>query len=391
VDWYLRKPLYALLRASLALAHATAWAFSRLFPRAEPRPAAVRSIAAVWYWPPDYPAASRTRLGVWKPYFEREGIRFDDFHVGTMAELVREYEAGSWTTRYWFYLKTLWRRWRQLFALRGYDVVWIDRWFYPHYPLRRALFERCLRRMVPYLVIDSSDGSDYQGNPALVMDAMSLADRITVAYARLHEFYRERFPQVVRFEYPIVETGYRVRSSHRDPERFTLGWMGSPSNFAYLKSIEGELRKVAARRAFRLIVICRQEVALDVPGAEVSYHRYGDDYFELLARFDIGLAPFTVDDFSTSGKIGMKHQEFLLCAIPQVCSPVGISEHVVDGEHALVARAVEDWSPALLRLMEDPALRERLARQGRALCRRHYTVEGQWPVVREALTAFQRG
>jgi glycosyltransferase involved in cell wall biosynthesis len=145
------------------------------------------------------------------------------------------------------------------------------------------------------------------------------------------------------------------------------------------------------RRPFRLVVICRQDVALDVPGAELSYHRYGDDYFDLLARFDIGLAPFTVDDFSTSGKIGMKHQEFLLCAIPQVCSPVGISEHVVDGEHALVARRIEDWSAAILRLMEDAPLRARLGRQGRELCRAYYTVDGQWPAVRKALTDLQRG
>src|SRR5688500_4893527 len=128
IDFFTRKLVYLFLQGCLALAFLTAGAYSRLRRRRAPRPGAVRSIAAVWYWPPDFPSASRTRLGTWKPLFEREGIRYDDFHVGSMGELTREYEAGSWTRRYWFYTKILWRRWRQLLALAPYDVVWIDRW-----------------------------------------------------------------------------------------------------------------------------------------------------------------------------------------------------------------------------------------------------------------------
>jgi glycosyltransferase involved in cell wall biosynthesis len=387
LDSLTRKVMFAVLQLSLAMSYASAWLFSRAFA-GRTRPLSVSSIAAVWYWPPDFPSASRTRLGAWTRLFESHGVRFDNYHVGSMEELARDFEAASWTSRYWFYTRLLWRRWLQFFALRRYDVVWIDRWFFPHYPLRRPLFETCLRRMVPHLVIDSSDGSDYQGNPRLVLGVMSLADRITVAYKGLYDFYAPRFPRVVRFEYPILEEGYRVRTDHSAPDRFTLGWMGSPASFRYLKDIERELRLVAAERPFRLLVICRRPGKLEIPGADVSYHAFGNDYFDLIASCDIGLVPFTVADFSTTGKIGMKHQEFLLCAVPQVCSPVGISEHVVDGEHVVVAPRIEDWAPALLRLMQDGELRARLARNGRELCLRHYTPEGQWPIVRSALTAF---
>ncbi len=388
VDFVTRKLAFLLLQLELGLTYASAWLFSWACAWHVRRPTPVRSIAAVWYWPEDFPSASRTRLGIWKARFEGDGFRFDNLHVGHMEELRREFEAGSWTSRYCFYMKILWRRWRQFFALRHYDVAWIDRWFLPHYPLRRPLFESCLRRMLPYLVIDSSDGSDYRGNPSLVLGAMALADKVTVAYKGLQEFYTPKFPRVERFEYPIIEDGYRVRADHSTPERFTLGWMGSPTNFNYLKDIEPQLRAVAAQLPFRLVVICRQPVELEISGADVSYHNYGDDYFDLIASFDIGLVPFTVADFSTTGKIGMKHQEFLLCAVPQVCSPVGISEHVVDGEHVIVARTIEDWAPAILRLMKDDALRSRIARSGRELCLRYYTVEGQWPAVRKALTTF---
>lgn len=386
-DFITRKFAYLGLQVSLALCYVAAWSFSRM--RRHPRkPVAVRSIAAVWYWPPDFTSASRTRLGIWKDRFEADGIRFDNYHVGSMGELTREYEAGSWTARYWFYTKILWRRWLQIFPLRRYDVVWIDRWFLPHYPMRRPLFEECVRRMVPYLVVDSSDGTDYVGNPGLVTGTMALADKVTVAYKGLYEFYAARFPKVERFEYPILEEGYQVRGHHRAPERFRVGWMGSPSNFRYLKDIEGELQRVAARRPFTMVVICRQQVDLHIPDADIEYHPYGADYHALIAGFDIGLAPFTVDDFGTAGKIAMKHQEYLLCAVPQVCSPVGISEHVRDGEHALIAPTIEDWSPAILRLMESEELRSSISAHGREMCLAHYTVDGQWPRVRRALTAF---
>ena len=388
LDPFARKPAFVLLQLAIGFGYCTAWLYSQLLARRDPRKPPVRSIAAVWYWPEDYPAASRTRLGAWKGRFEQEGIRFENLHVGRMEELVNEFEAGSWTSRYWFYLKVLWRRWRQFFLLRNFDVVWIDRWFFPHYPLDRPLFETCIRRMVPYLVIDSSDGSDYVGNPGLVHGVMSLADRVTVAYKGLYDFYTPKFSSVVRFEYPILEQGYRIRADHSAPAVFTLGWMGSPTNFRYLKDIEPELRTVASARPFRLVVICRQQVELDIPGAEIIYRGYGPDYHDLIASFDIGLVPFTVADFTTTGKIGMKHQEFLLCAIPQVCSPVGISEYAIDGENVLIAREVKDWAAALLRLMGDDALRMRIARSGREMCLRTYGVEGQWPVVTKALTDF---
>jgi hypothetical protein len=38
--------------------------------------------------------------------------------------------------------------------------------------------------------------------------------------------------------------------------------------------------------------------------------------------------------------------------------------------------------------MEDEALRAAIAREGRRLCLEHYTVGGQWPKVKKALTEF---
>jgi glycosyltransferase involved in cell wall biosynthesis len=179
-----------------------------------------------------------------------------------------------------------------------------------------------------------------------------------------------------------------LRTSWEQKEKFVIGWMGSPYNFEYVKDIEKELQKVAQKHPFKFIIICRQDVAIDIPGAEIEYHRYGKNYEELIQSFDIGISPFTVKSFGNTGKIGMKHQEFLLCQIPQVCSPQGISEHAVNNENCLIADEIEEWAPAIIRLIEDEALRKKLAIEGRKMCLEHYTFDGQWPLAKRALTEF---
>lgn len=388
-DFYTRKIVYALFLIMLFVFKQIAVLYSSLFKFRAPRPAKVKSIAAVWYWPYDFPSASYTRLGRWKQYFESEGIRFDNFHINTMDEKVNEYEGKLWTVRYWFYMKVLWRRFPQFLALRHYDVVWVDRWFLPYYPSKDAFWERCIKKMVPYFIIDSTDGTDYEGNPNLIIDIFGQADRITVAYEGLYNFYKPIFKEkVYRFNYTIIEDSYKIRSNWDDKPLYTIGWMGSPYNFKYVKDIEAELQKVAAKHPFKFIIICRKDVEINIPGAHIEYHRYGPDYEELIQSFDIGISPFTEKTFGNTGKIGMKHQEFLLCQIPQVCSPQGISEHAVNDVNCLIADAIDEWAPAIIRLMEDKILRERLAVEGRKMCLEHYTYQGQWPLAKQALSAF---
>lgn len=389
VDFFTRKIVWIILQFEITVFRLIALVWAKLRRVKKKEKLSVRRIAAVWYWPEDFPSASFTRMGIWKKYFENEGIPFDHYHVGSMTEYTREYEGKNRTRLYWFYCKFVFRRFRQFLQLHDYDVVWIDRWFLVHYPSPNGFWEKLLGQMNQRIVMDSTDGTDYTGYPALITSIYSNMDRLVVAYEGLYAFYAPKYPgKVFRFNYTISEEGYLIRDHWQVDDLPVIGWMGSPSNFLFLQAIEGELQKVFQEHPFRMIIICRQRVELNIPGCTISYHRYGADYFELIKRFDIGLAPFTEKNFGTTGKIGMKHQEFLLCQVPQVCSPQGISEWAVDHTHCLIANEVEDWAPALLEMLGDAALRERLAKAGRQLCQEHYTADGQWPLVKQALTSF---
>ena len=378
-----RKLEYLLLQVAFGYAYCMAWLYSLVFFRRR-TVSEVRSIAAVWYCPPDLPG-SNLRLGNWKPFFERAGLRFENFSVSSMEEVVRCYEKGSWSERYRLYRRVLLARLKQFFRLRKYDLVWIDRGFVPLYPLKRAFFERCVRRMVSRLVVDTTDGSDFQQNPELMLDTIGQADTVTVGYEGLRQLYSPRHPHVVKVAWAVPTGRYIRKESHKITGRPVLGWMGSPGNMQFLKRLEPQLQAVSRELPYVLRIICRSPTPLNVPNASVEYYGFDETYYELLSTFDIGLCPILDDDIASRSKIAMKHQEFMICAIPQVCSPFGISEAIEHGETALVARRAEDWIPNLLGLIEDEHLREKLGANSRALFDRLYTYEGVYPDLFRAL------
>jgi len=383
-----RKLEYLLLQAAFAYAYSAAGLYSLVFRRRRTI-SQVRKIAAVWYSPPGQPG-SDLRLGNWKPFFERDGLVFENFSVSSFEESVTCFENGSWSQRYRFYRRVLLARLKQFFRLRHYDLVWIHRGFVPFYPLKRAFLERCLRRMVSRVVVDTTDGSDFQQNPELMLDTIAQADTVTVASEAVRELYAARHPDVLQIPWTVPTERYIRKRGCHITGRAVLGWMGSPSNMQFLKRLEPQLQAVARERPYVLRIICRNPTLLNVPNAEVEYYGFDERYYELLSTFDIGLCPILDDDIASRGKSTMKHQEYMICAIPQVCSPFGTSEAIEDGETALVATRPEDWVPKLLRLMEDQRLREKLGGSSRALFERLYTYEIVYPSVFRALTDFSR-
>ena len=84
---------------------------------------------------------------------------------------------------------------------------------------------------------------------------------------------------------------------------------------------------------------------------------------EEMARFDVNLAPLEVGNPFCEAKSELKYFEAALVDVPTVASPTGPMRRAIrDGETGLLATTPEDWYAALLRLVDDPALRQRMAR-----------------------------
>ncbi len=385
-EWTYRKVIFILLQATFGLTYAIAYCYSIVY-RNPSKKSKVQKIAAVWYNPADL-TGSNLRLGHWEKYFKMDGLEYDNYAILTIKEVQEKFENAKWSSKYLFYLRTLIKRFQQFFKLKKYDVVWIDRGFIPYYPLKSAFFEKCIKRMVPYLVIDSSDGGDFQNNPDLIRSTLKSATRVTVAFKYLQTFFSELHPDIVQINWTIPSDNYKVKTQYELGEPPVLGWMGSPANFKHVLGIRDSLIKLAEQYDFKFVYICRENMNFDIPGAIVEHHRFGADYYDLLHSFDIGLSPFLVSNLRTKGKIAMKHQEFLLCGIPQVCSPVAISEYVEDWRDVMISFCAEEWFNKISTLLKSKTLREQLGKASREIYLQHYTYRKEYKKLKNALTQF---
>ncbi len=385
LDFYTRKLAYIWLKVTEYTVHAIVWVYSLIYQRK--RKGAIQSIGAYWHHPTDL-TGSNLRMGAWKPYFEADGIAYTNFHINSLKEYVAHVEKGTWTQRYAFFAKCLWRRLPQILQAHRYDTVWVDTGIIPYYPRKTAFIERCMKRVVRKLVVDTTDGGDYQKNPNLMMDILRQSAGITVGYLHQKTFYEAWF-DVTQVYWTIPTSNYIVKTDYQLASIPVIGWMGSPSNFSNVIPIIPALKALARTHQFVFRYVCRESFDDLLEGLNVDHRVYGDDYYEILASFDIGISPFLKNDFRSKGKIAMKHQEFLLMGTPQVCSNNAISEFVEHKLHVLIADLdTESWSNHIASLLDDESLRVQLGQNAKKLFEAYYTYELQYDTLKKALTSI---
>lgn len=96
-----------------------------------------------------------------------------------------------------------------------------------------------------------------------------------------------------------------------------------------------------------------------------------------LARATLAIAPLHAGS-------GMQYKviEAMACGTPIVATPFALGGiKAEDGKHLLLAETPESFAKAILRLLRDHELRERLAIAGRTLVEEYYTPEGNLPTL----------
>jgi glycosyltransferase involved in cell wall biosynthesis len=93
-----------------------------------------------------------------------------------------------------------------------------------------------------------------------------------------------------------------------------------------------------------------------------------------IAASDIGIG-WVPDDPWSRGKCGLKLLQYLAAEVAVVANPVGVQADIIThGETGLLATSTDEWVDAVRTLAEDPRLRRKLGRAGRARVEREYSV-----------------
>ena len=346
---------------------------------------------------PEEGAGCRFRIAQFIPYLESVGIDVTLNSLFTPEFFHLVYKPGHYVRKAVTFAALSLKRLDSLRDASRYDVVWIYREIFPIGP---AFVERLLALPGrPPIVFDFDD--------ALFLPSVSDANRLIGVLKRPQKVASiiRRSNQVVAGNEYLSAYARRFNPATRmiptcvDTTRFTpaartsgaatpiVGWIGSPTTAAYIRTLGPVLQRAHREHAFNLRVSGSAE-PLVLEGMTIDNTPWSlDREIELFNTCDVGVYPLADDEWSL-GKCGFKAIEFMACGVPVVAAAVGINREIIeDGVNGFLAATEDEWVDKLGRLLADPALRARFAEAGRSTVEARYSLRVNAPRVADALRA----
>ena len=280
---------------------------------------------------------------------------------------------------------TLWGLARRLWDLvraPSYDAVFIYR---EASPLNFYALEAALLAVSRYSLFDFDDSiwipATSEANRRFrflksgdkISRIIARADRTLVANPYLEAYAKEAGGRVQIMPTTIDAKTYDRVIDYRTTSPLTVGWTGSGTTLEYLAALIPVLERVLDRVPFKLRVIGGNELALQTRIPVELVHWSSEREVADLLSMDVGINPMPVGPW-TRGKSSLKVMQYMALGIPSICVRYDFSEAFIrDGENGLLAEADREWEKAILRLLTDSALRERIGRAGRETVRSEFT------------------
>ena len=255
------------------------------------------------------------------------------------------------------------RRLNDLRLAKTVDGILLENQAFPYEP---GLLEAALFASGRPLVVEFDDAIyETPGHRNKLLRTIHRAAHTIVGNEELRRFAALASPRV-----SIVPTVLDLRRypkappPARRPGPFRLGWIGQASTLPYLETLARPLARLATRRDIELCVICSRPPSM--PGVALRFVPWSEEgEAAALSELDAGLMPLP-DTPWTRGKCGLKLLQYLAAFVPGVASPVGVNRHIIrHGENGLLAQSDEQWYDALLALIDNDSLRQRLLVNGR--------------------------
>lgn len=273
-------------------------------------------------------------------------------------------------------------RMRQLVRVRGADLIWVYAELFPYLP---AMFERLAFAARAPVVYDFDDAFFHQYDEArrplvrrMLAGKLEPLLRGAAACACGNAYlrdYADRFCDRTVILPTVVDTdAYRPAPAERGGAP-VIGWIGTPSTWAYVRPVLPLLAALAAERGIRVSVVGAGAAAEAdrFDGLDLVDWREETEVAEV-QRMDVGIMPLP-DEAWARGKSGYKLVQYMACGLPVVASPVGVNADIVmQGETGFLARTPAEWRDALAALLDDAALRRRMGDAGRRRAEARYSL-----------------
>ena len=266
-----------------------------------------------------------------------------------------------------------------------YDIAFIQ---YELFPLFPSLLERRLLK-IPY-ILDFDDAWFLRYREGRLRTLSPLYSEkfsstlkgaaVVIAGNRYLMEYARCFNTNVSLIPSAVDTAiYRRKNRDSKTDKFTIGWIGTPSTAKYLDILSPVLKKLANSFTVRFIVVGAK--APNIPSVELIEIPWDiNSEIRLINQFDVGVMPLHDDEWA-KGKCAYKLIQYMACGIPVVASKIGANCEVVTSDCGILAESEADWIEALTCLKLDPDLRLTMGNNARNRILEGYSVEKNLPLL----------
>jgi glycosyltransferase involved in cell wall biosynthesis len=336
-------------------------------------------------------ASTRQRVLQYLPHLAAAGIEVE-VHPLLDDAYVRALASGAAASRSSIAAAYA-RRLRQLLRPQATDLIWVYAELFPWLP---ASFERLAFRAGKPLIYDYDDAFfhpyDDHANPLVrralggkLKPLIAGAAAVCAGNSYLRQYADQAGGETIVLP-TVVDIDQYAPAGSRPDRPLTIGWIGSPSTWAFVRPLLPLLAELCRTRgiAFSAVGAGAAAEADGFDGLTLSSWSEASEITAVQAM-DIGIMPLP-DEPWARGKSGYKLVQYMACGLPVVASPVGANASIVaDGETGLLATDEAQWRAALTRLIDDPALRAAMGQAGRARAVESYSLQTHAPRLVEVM------
>jgi glycosyltransferase involved in cell wall biosynthesis len=330
-------------------------------------------------------ASARYRVYQYSEYLKSKGIEFD-IAPAVSDRLLKTQDAP----KIYFYGAQVLRRILDLFRVRHYDVIFLQRDILIHlYPV----FEKLIAAINSNIIFDFDDAIYlYPSNkrPNIIfkllwdrkkIERIIRLSRHVIVSNNYLKTYAEKFSKNITVIPTSVDLNYYRNNKTQgniDKDIIKIGWIGSLGTFHYLENIFPVFKELAKKYKIEIRVIGARGPSID--GLFISYKDwFKDTELDDISDFDIGVMPLINDEWSR-GKSATKLLQYMASGVPAVASGVGINNEIInDGVNGFLAGNESEWVERISILIENAKLRSRIANNARADVEKTYSVQANAP------------
>lgn len=278
-----------------------------------------------------------------------------------------------------------------------YDAVVFEKELLPYLPYG---LERLLQAYQPNLVVmyDDATYNFYANHPhpivrrlctGKVEKILCVCKHVVVWNDNLLAYAQQFNPNVSVVYGGVNLNNYSPKTDVKSAPPVVIGWIGTPSSFPYIRTLEGVFQRLAQRYSVELCVVSSEEYKTTSIPLHNKCWRLEEEPDDLRA-FDIGIMPLPDDEW-TRGKSGGKALFYMATGLPVVASPVGRTAQLVQhGITGFWASTEDEWVQALATVIEHPELRTQMGLAGRQVVEENHSEEktaAQLIAILEGVTA----